>query len=97
MKTELKNYQVNILGTQYNFVSDETEEAVLQAVASVERMMQEFAQANPLQSTHIIAILVALKAVHHMNECKNLLQKQQMTYLSLVKYMDGALGSCMQK
>jgi cell division protein ZapA (FtsZ GTPase activity inhibitor) len=97
MKAELKNYKVNILGAQYNFVSDETEDTVLQTITTVEKMVQEFAQANPLQSVHMIAILVALKATYHMNESQSAMLKQQTTHEFLIKYIDDALGSCMQK
>jgi cell division protein ZapA (FtsZ GTPase activity inhibitor) len=97
MKMELKNYQVTILGTQYSFVSDEPQEAVMQAAATVDMMMQELVSTNPLQPIHIIAILVALQSVRKMHECQGILLKQQVTQELLVKFADDALVTYMQK
>ena len=61
MINKTKNYRVTIFGDQYNLISDESEERVLEMAALVDTLMKEIADKSKLSDAKKVAVLTALK------------------------------------
>jgi len=91
MNDNLKNYTVNIFGSCYPVVSDESLESILEAASLVDSMMQGVAQKSPLLPVHVIAVLVALQLSHK----QQITQQESKNYDQLCKTLVNKADECL--
>lgn len=61
MNVESKSYTLHIFGMDYKIVSDEPEAHLIQAAATVDRLMKEIAGGSTHAEKHKVAVLAALQ------------------------------------
>ena len=93
MKTEAKSYKVIIFEEEYNLVSDEQQDHILEAAALVDQMMNELSSHAPRSQKHKLAVLTALQCASKMIQATQSLQKRKKHEKELVNRTEQIISS----
>lgn len=90
MMQELKKYQINILGESYTILSDESDQAVNDAVSLMNSLINEItAKSSTSVDNKKVAIFVALKLASKLRDlqykCKMVEEKEKLLIQSIDK------------
>ena len=96
MKGTLTKYHVSIFGDQYILMSDEGPEVVEALSHKVDLLMHEIATKTECKDAQRIAVLVALKLMHQLQELEQNLQQKDQEESQLIHYINQQLSSLSQ-
>ncbi len=71
MSTEIKKYEITILGELYTLVSDQSEGHMQSATHKVDEIIQDIFQKAPHLEPKKVAVLTALKIASMLVECEH--------------------------
>jgi len=95
MSTEIKKYEVTILGELYTLVSDQSDEHIVSATNKINEIIREISQKAPHLEQKKLAVLAALKIASRLVECEYELEAVKNKSQALLDTIDRELpASC---
>lgn len=91
MSTEIKKYEITVLGELYTLVSDQGEGHILATSQKVNEIIKEISQKAPYLEPKKIAVLTALKIAGMLVACEHDLRTIQAQGQALLDHLDREL------
>lgn len=88
MNTQVQKFNVAVFGETYHLATDESQEFVLEAAASIDQLMRQIARESGILDARRIAVLAALQVAFQAQQMKEQLEQAVQEHARLAELID---------